>query len=669
MKQGKLISMALTLLLAVWIACPGMASTREHRQSKSAPQRGMMSMQRHSSAFDMMAPRSKFKSNSFPRKIVSARHEAADNGDVTLYGITNLDGIPSDWTLIDNDGNKLSPDVARFGFSQGDSWIAYQIASEDNAVACSTSWYAVPGTSSDWMILPDLEVEEASVLSWRAKAADKRFRDGYAVYVAPAGSVKPGDFKTDAPLYSVEAEEGSWTNHTVSLSQFAGQTVSIAFVNNSTDCQCLFVDDITAGISSPLTFESTISNFAVIGRNMQISGFLLAHDSESLKGAKATLEIDGKTFTADFPDIAIEPGQRVPFDWTTDYIPSAKGDRQFTLTINAGNLNCQENGEVRAVAHKAVVEEGTGTWCSWCVRGIVAMNTMREKYPDNFIGIAIHANDAMALDNYTIQDVFNTSGVPKAKVNRGEGCDPLQAEGHLARCLGVAPEAALDFSLNYDKSTGRVEIDTDVSFEKFYSDKDYRLAYVVIENDVHHPDDIQHYSQANAYSGGGEGPMGGYEDLPQLITADKMWFQEVARGLMSPLGGVADVIPHSMKALETVRHHYSFTLPANIDNVDKVEAIVMLIDNESGKIINAECARLAGNSAVESIADDNLRITSVPGELHLEGADILESRLYGIDGRLIAHDTDTLSFDATGVAILTVDTPAGTLLRKVLLRK
>ena len=48
-------------------------------------------------------------------------------------------GIPSDWTLIDNDGNKLSPDVTRFGFSQGDSWIAYQVASEDNAVACSTS--------------------------------------------------------------------------------------------------------------------------------------------------------------------------------------------------------------------------------------------------------------------------------------------------------------------------------------------------------------------------------------------------------------------------------------------------------------------------------------------------------------------------------------------------
>lgn len=86
--------MALTLLLAVWIACPGMASTRERRQSPSAPQRSLMSMQSRTSAFDMMAPRSKFKSPSFPRKLASPRRGAAGSA-VTLYGITNLDGMPS----------------------------------------------------------------------------------------------------------------------------------------------------------------------------------------------------------------------------------------------------------------------------------------------------------------------------------------------------------------------------------------------------------------------------------------------------------------------------------------------------------------------------------------------------------------------------------------------
>ena len=37
-----------------------------------------------------------------------------------------------------------------------------------------------------------------------------------------------------------------------------------------------------------------------------------------------------------------------------------------------------------------VVEEGTGTWCGWCVRGIVALEYMRENYPDKFIGIGVH---------------------------------------------------------------------------------------------------------------------------------------------------------------------------------------------------------------------------------------------------------------------------------------
>lgn len=578
-------------------------------------------------------------------------------------------GIPSDWTLIDNDGNKLSPDVARFGFSQGDSWVAYKIAAEDNAVACSTSWYAAPGTSSDWMILPDLEVEESSVLSWRAKAADKRFRDGYAVYVAPVGATDPGDFNTGTPLFSTDAEEGDWTARTVSLAPYAGQTIRLAFVNIATDCQCLFVDDIVAGIPSPLTFESSMSNFAVLGKNLQVSGYIITNGTETLQGVELTLSIGGSTFSTELPDLKLVPGERVPVSWTTGFTPADKGDYPFSLTIKAGGLEGSEQGKVRAVAHKAVVEEGTGTWCSWCVRGIVAMNTMREKYPDNFIGIAIHANDAMSLDNYTIIDVFNSSSVPKAKVNRGEACDPQQAESYLIRSLAAEPEGALGFSLSYDKSSGRVETDTDVSFAEFYSDKDYRLAYVVVENDVHHPEDIQHYSQGNAYAGGGEGPMGGYEDLPKLITADQMWFQEVARGLMSPLGGVADVIPRSMKALETARHHYSFTLPANVDNVEKAEAVVMLIDNETGSIINAECAPITGSSAVESIGEDNLKIMSVQGELQLKGVDILESRLYGIDGRLMARGMNTLRVDAAGIAVLKVDTPNGTLVRKVLLRK
>lgn len=575
-------------------------------------------------------------------------------------------GIPSDWILIDRDGNALSQDVARFGFSQGDAWVAYRMEEEDNAVACSTSWYAVPGTSSDWMILPDLEVDGHSELSWRSMAGDRRFPDGFAVYVGPAGASVPEDFNTSEPLFSTDAEEGSWTAHSVGLSQFAGQTVRIAFVNTSTDCQCLYVDDIVAGTPSPLSFESSMPCFTVLGRQLQVDGFILTNAPETLQGVTLTLSVDDETYTADFPELSLEPGRRVPVSWTTGFVPDRKADYAYELTVSSGERECSVEGVVRGVSHKVVVEEGTGTWCSWCVRGIVAMDEMRSRYPDNFIGIAIHTNDVMALDDYTPQDVLGTSGVPKAKINRADPCDPSQAEGHLVRNLAEAPKAALDLTVAYDEDTRLVETETEVSFAEFFTDKDYRLAYVVVENDVHHPGE-KGYNQGNMYSGGAEGPMGGFEDKPNPVPSEDMWYQEVARGLMSPLGGVAGVIPHSMKAMERVDHSWSFTLPECVDDMEKADVIVMLIDNESGRIINAECAPVAGGVSVGVIDADAVRILPVDGGVRIEGADVTESCLYALDGRLLSRGTDMLRFDATGIGVVRVVTPSGIIVRKILL--
>lgn len=576
-------------------------------------------------------------------------------------------GIPSDWTLIDRDANELSQDVARFGFSQGDAWVAYRIESEDNAVACSTSWYAAPGTSSDWMILPDLEVTESSVLSWRAMAGDARFRDGYAVYAAPAGASSPEEFDTSAPLFATDAEEGNWTAHTLSLARFAGKSIRLAFVNNSTDCQCLFVDDIVAGTPSPLVFESTVPNFAVLGNGLQISGFVQTGGEETLHGVSLTLSVDGETYSADFPDITVAPGERVPLSWTPGFIPARKGDYSLQLTVRSGKLEdvCEET--VRAVSHKIVFEEGTGSWCSWCVRGIATMEKLSGSYPDNFIGIAVHENDPMALDNYTIYDLFGTSGVPKAKVNRGVACDPSQAEGHFFRELETVPCGALDFTVSYDKETRLVETETGVSFSDFYADKDYRLAYVVTENGVHHPGE-RGYSQRNGYAAGENGEMGGFENKPDPIPSEDMWFEEVARGLMSPFDGIAGVVPRSMKALETAEYSLSFTLPSNVDNPEKAVAIVMLIDNETGAIINAESAPVTGNSAVSTIESDNVRIVPVSGGVRIEGEGIIEGTLYSIDGRPVARGTEVLKAEGEGIYILRVNTIVETIVRKILIR-
>ena len=155
-------------------------------------------------------------------------------------------GIPSDFILIDNDGNTPSVDVTRYGFSVGTPWVSHYVEKEDNYVAASTSWYAASGTSDDWMILPQFTVADAdAVVSWRAKADNAMFSDGYAVYISEGGG-EISDFDKLKPLFTVAAEQAEWTFHSVSLADYVGKTVRVAFVNNSTDCSMLYVDcDLT----------------------------------------------------------------------------------------------------------------------------------------------------------------------------------------------------------------------------------------------------------------------------------------------------------------------------------------------------------------------------------------------------------------------------------------
>ena len=84
------------------------------------------------------------------------------------------EGIPSTFTLVDNDGRTPSTDMQKLGFAVGTPWVAADEGKNGNMVAASTSWYKNAGQSDDWMITPPVNVKEAkAVLSWRAKASDK----------------------------------------------------------------------------------------------------------------------------------------------------------------------------------------------------------------------------------------------------------------------------------------------------------------------------------------------------------------------------------------------------------------------------------------------------------------------------------------------------------------
>ncbi len=69
------------------------------------------------------------------------------------------------------------------------------------------------------------------------------------------------------------------------------------------------------------------------------------------------------------------------------YISAVNGEPCDTGYALTGNILSLESGFKRNL----VFEEGTGTWCGWCVVGYAGMEYMKETYGDKgFIGIAVH---------------------------------------------------------------------------------------------------------------------------------------------------------------------------------------------------------------------------------------------------------------------------------------
>lgn len=588
-------------------------------------------------------------------------------------------GIPAAFTLYDNDGIEPSADVKHMGFEVGTPWVAYQLNTENNAVAASTSWYATSGTSDDWMVLPLLSVDsEQAVVRWRAKASDSMFSDGYAVYVSTSGNAI-ADFDKANPLFSVAAENGEWTEHTASLADFMGQDIYIAFVNNSTDKSCLYIDDIYAGEQMSFDITVNLPHIEQPDSVMTVSGTITSNLDEDVNDITIGYTRNGQAPVTQSLSIALQKGESTDFAFDKEEILAANETATFEVFTVCNGDTARISHDVTAFYHKVVTEEGTGTWCGYCVQGIAAIEDMNEKYPNNFIAISLHSDDPMEEPNYNnaYKSANGVTGYPTSIVNRRPSLcsDPADIENAFNTLMENGMNAGVRLSAEYNATTDRIELTTGVMFEKDFTNAGYRLVYVLTENNVHVPDDDE-YAQHNYYSSEAEyglGEMGGFENLPPLIPASDMYFQEVARAAFDSYYGVEGSIPEKITAGEWIEHEYSFAFPDNVINRMETEIIAFIIDTRSNFIVNADRVNLGKVlSSVESATtnDNSLNVYADGNRVTVCGRNLSNVAVYTIDGRLVQRstaggDTCELTVDGQGMYIVRAAADGAVQTRKV----
>jgi hypothetical protein len=225
----------------------------------------------------------------------------------------NFDGIGpgiSGWTLYNEDG--LTPNAGVSTIT--DAWVN-SLEEFNNHVAKSTSWYSAVGTSNDYLVSPGIAIPAtgSSVLYWDARAYDSTYRDSYNVYVSSTGNTV-ADFVT--PLFTqgdgttgTSGENTTWTRRSIDLSNFAGQTVYIAFQNFSTDMFLLSLDNIMV-----------VNNNTCLAPNRTMT-------------STATIN----TATVNWTAVAGAAGYEIAYD-VTGFIPSTAMGTSTTNSFTASSL-------------------------------------------------------------------------------------------------------------------------------------------------------------------------------------------------------------------------------------------------------------------------------------------------------------------------------------------
>ena len=271
------------------------------------------------------------------------------------------------------------------------------------------------------------------------------------------------------------------------------------------------------------------------------------------------------------------------------------------LTVSISNVNGAGDGDptddskaisidpiVPAAGKIVVGEEATGTWCQWCPRGAVYMDLFQEQYSDYWIGIAVHNGDPMTDVVYDAGIGTMIGGYPSAVVDRGADVDPSAMNADFLDRLLTEPTGVIMNGATWDPVSRVLEVSVKSTFLQSVTNS-YKLACALTEDGVTGTD--ASYNQSNAYAGGGNGVMGGYESLPSSVPAAQMVYDHVARSIAPSFEGSSIFFPATVNAGESVISNYSFTLPADWDENNM--HIVGLLILPDGRIDNAGSTTIA----------------------------------------------------------------------------
>jgi len=343
----------------------------------------------------------------------------------------------------------------------------------------------------------------------------------------------------------------------------------------------------------------------VAAGDLEIKGVIRSERDTPITSFDAVYSVDGID-----SDVATFEGLNLTFNETYEFVHPQLASLDVgvhEIELKVENINAQGDDDdpnnnslsaevlvVNEIFVKNVVyEEGTGTWCGWCPRGLVGLNTMGHNYTDGtWIGIGVHNGDPMKVTEYDQGIGTFISGYPSGVMNREFVYDPglSSLEPAYMAAKTEVPLGKIEITAKtWDESTRELMVEATSNFAMDLMGTSYNLSMVIVESGV--TGTISSWNQVNYYSGGSNGNLIDWDgtnwaNLSNPVPAADMVYNHVGRALVGGWDGVPGIIPADVVYGTPYTYEFTYTLDDDF-NPEEVDLVVMLIDDPTGVIVNA----------------------------------------------------------------------------------
>lgn len=591
------------------------------------------------------------------------------------------------YLLYEGDHNKPSSAMQDLGFDADNSpWLFVIRESESSSDYCaaSTSIYNPTGKSDDWMSIPRLSIGNADYyLSFDVQSYYKSKADRLKVLVLEDDAVYSnftkelydkfkanGKVLYDEQLTPGESEEdltGDWTHVEKSLAEYAGKNIYIAFVNENENQSMIFLDNLKVYYKGDFNFATNVESTQVNKESTDVGVIVKVTSDKTYNTINATLTSEDGSFKSTYTDTPSKPitsAENYSFTFP-DKLPLTVGKQnKYTVSISLDGTVYSQTNTISNLAFETtkhvVIEESTGQRCPNCPQGILSFEYMEGIYGEQIIPIAIHANvvgnDVFAYDAYN--NYFGIGAQPTGVVNRIDTLyAPMYRDGNMVYHLEteqgnetfadiakreLSSYAIADVNIDkavYDTSSKNVQISGTVNYALDMNSLNHNIAFVVLE------DNLVGRQENNLYASdepifGEFGKGGKYGTATPEIT-----FVDVARKVPNDnFAGESGFIPVSVTAGQPVAFNKVFSLPENVTNWDNAKVVVMLIDANTERVLNAARLKFAAGTAGindATVSENGITISGENGSISVNGGSDLNVTVYDVSGSVISNANST----------------------------